>query len=94
MREETLELDIWEDREKALLSLYAGARIGDGRSTGCLLSSSGAKSQELGVSALFLERKPKCRQVNNSTKDIQRVNDLFDFSPKFVPAFARLSPRV
>lgn len=53
-----------------------------------------AKSQELGVSALFLERKLKCRRVNNSTKDTQRVSDLFDFSPKFVPAFARLSPRV
>lgn len=60
MREETLEPDIWENREKALLSLGTGARIGDGRSVGCLLSSSGV-SQELGVSALFLERKPKCR---------------------------------
>ena len=44
MREETLEPDIWENREKVLLSLCAGARIGDGWSTGCLLSSSGAKS--------------------------------------------------
>lgn len=91
MRQETLEPDIWENREKALLSLCAGARIGDGRSTGRLLSSSGV-SQELGVSALFLERKLKCRRVNNSTKDTQRVSDLFDFSPKFVLAFARLSP--
>ena len=53
MREETLEPGIWENREKALLSLGAGARIGDGRSAGCLLSSFGV-SQELGVSALFL----------------------------------------
>lgn len=86
MREETLELDIWEDREEGGLLLYAGARIGDGRSTGCLLSSSGAKSA--GARSFCPVSRKGNRSVDEliTRPDIQRVNDLFDFSPKFVPA--------